>query len=255
MSNLVQYGKYELETADEEKADLDSSGGGANFLTLKEGNNVVRFLPPPLGTKSPFYVIYQHYIKPTVGDAVSFACPKMMAKQRCPVCEKSKELSRANNKADKDAARELYARRRVFSNVIDRSDQESGPKILAFGKTIQEQLNVIRRNKQLGGDYTDPMEGFDIVIERKGTGLNTKYTVNAGRGDSELGNMEWIAMQHDLSQFGQLKSYEDICETLGMGSEPAQVTEGRRQQRANVVDAIDVDPDGGAAPSSDGVGW
>lgn len=268
MSNLVKYGSYDLETAAEEGADLAASGSGANYLTLKEGDNVVRFLPPPVGSKSPFLVTYEHYIKPVTGDAVSFACPRMMAKQPCPVCEKSKALGSRNNKVDKEAARELQPRRRVFANVIDRTDQEAGPKILGFGKMIQEALVSIRQNKAKGGDFTHPLEGFDIIIERKGSGLATKYGVSAARDDSELGNMEWLEMQNDLSSKAQIKSYDEILEELGAsprsdngsaslsdgGGRDGGGRGGRRGSRGdNVADAIDVESQEGG--SSDQMGW
>ena len=210
-----------------------------------------------MGVNTPFKPVYQHYFKsPMSGDTLSFTCPRMMAKQKCPLCMKAAEFSKSRSKADKDAAREFMPRRRIMANIIDRQDPEAGPKIIGFGKTIQESLVAIRSDEDAGGDYTHPTSGFDIVIERKGAGLNTKYSVIPARQDSPMGNMEWIAMQHDLEQFGAVESYEDLVAKLreatggSTAAEPSQQLPEGRKARGNVIDASSEEGGG-----NDQMGW
>ena len=152
---------------------------------------------------SPFQVIWQHFIQ-TDDKPIVFPCPWRMSQQRCPICDEGNRLSRTGNPADRDAARKLWPSMRVFANVISRSAMESGPKILAMPRTVYEELISIRTDSDAGGDFTHPEKGFDIIIERTGTGLSTRYRVSTARTDSELENMEWINQQHDLSRFAAL---------------------------------------------------
>lgn len=259
MANLVKYGSYSLEAAEEEEADLESSGGGADFMKLAEGKNVVRFMPPPLGLNSPFKVVSQHYVKNPTGSPVVFACPRVMEKRFCPVCNKANSYKASGNAADKKAAGELYAKRRIFANVIDRSDPDSGPKILAFGKMIQQALVKIRKNEDIGGDYTDPTDGFDIIIERTGQGLNTSYSVLPARRESPLGDMEWIGQQHDLQRYAEVPTDEELQEMLAeIGGAPSGGGGGRRSSgggsrkssnKSAFDDAIDADGEDSSSSS------
>jgi hypothetical protein len=261
---IVQYGSYSLDSAAEDRAELDASGGSANFMSLKEGKNIVRFLPPLMGQTRPFKTVIQHYIKRAVGNQLVIVCPQQMAKQRCPVCEKIKILAGSRSRADQELAKTYSARRRIFANVIDRSDPEKGPQILGFGKMIQDDLVSIREDPNAGGDFCDPKVGFDIVIERTGSGMQTKYSVSASRSDSELGQMEWIAMQNDLDRFAKVESYESIVDRLNGGdgsagadadpapaSLPASASEEAPRGR-NVQNAIDVEE---VSKPEDGVNW
>ena len=216
MSNIVRYGSYDMDAAEEEAQDLAKSDGAA-FLKLKPGRNVVRFLPPPVDVRSPFRTIHQHFVSmPGQAKPVVFACPRVLAKETCPVCLKAEELNRTGSKSDRDRAYQLFPKRRIFANVIDRNDPEAGVQILGFGKMIHDGLVVIRRDPDSGGDFTHPMTGFDIIIERKGTGrTDTEYKVMPARKESKLGDMTWLDQQHDLSRFAKLMTAEQILQALG----------------------------------------
>lgn len=239
MPNL-SYGTYDEETAEQEKEEL--SAQGAEFMKLKVGRNIVRVLPPPKGEKSPFRVVFQHFIE-MPGGSKSVICARLEAKKPCTVCEHVNRLRKSTIKADQDAANDLFARRRVFCNVIDRSDEASGPKLLAFGKTVHEQLTTLRTDPAAGGNYIDPFEGSDVIITRTGTGKNdTKYQVALARKTTTLekhGNekimQDWIDNQADLNKFAKLPSTAEVRALLA-GEEPPG-------------DAEDEDEDEDIAPS------
>ncbi len=252
MSNLVKFAEYDEETAKQEQAEIDSSGGGADFMSLEEGSNVVRFLPPRAGgKKTPYHIVYQHYINvPGRVDSVKFACPKKMANEPCPACSKAEQLRSSGNPVDADTARKLWPRRRFYANVIDRSEPEKGPRILAGPKTMQEQLVGLRQDKAAGGDYTHPLKGFDIVIKRTGKGLNTEYAVHAARETTPLASdakqmQEWIDGQHNLEALVRVPSQDEIMAMMlgtptngGGGKPPAErITSGARSKepRARTV--------------------
>jgi hypothetical protein len=226
MPNL-QFGTYDEETAAQEKADC--AAGSAQFYKFKVGRNILRILPPPPGPgqKSPYKTVFQHFIQ-MPGGSKSVICSKA-ARTPCPVCDHVAELRKSKLAQDQQVASDLFARRRVFANVIDRADEAAGPKVAAFGKTIHEQLSALRNDKLAGADYLDPENGFDVIIERTGSGKNdTEYDVRLARkstplqsaGDLEV-MQEWIDNQHDLAAFARLPSPAEIRALL-TGEDPAE---------------------------------
>lgn len=211
MSNIVQYQEWSAEDATKELSQATRFSNNSEIMKLSTGRNVVRFLPMLPGAASPFQVIWQHFIQ-TDDKPIVFPCPWRMSQSRCPVCEEGNRLSRTGNAADKEAARRMWPSMRVFANVIDKSNAEAGPKVLAMPRTVYEELIQIRTDADAGGDFTHPEEGFDIIIERTGTGLSTRYRVSTARSNSVLENQEWIGQQHDLARFAVLPS-RDIMET------------------------------------------
>jgi hypothetical protein len=209
-SAIVDYGSYDISAADTEYEDL--SRGGGNYMKLEVGRNIVRFLPPPVGRNSPFVTTFQHFLDlPGVPDPVIFNCPRLMARQPCPACAKGDKLKASGNRKDGEAARNFWASRRVFACVIDRNDEDAGPKILGFGKMIHEALVAIRRDEDTGGDFTHPEDGFDLVIERTGSGrTDTRYAVRPARKSSPLGNFEWIATQPNLKHLAKVPTLDEI---------------------------------------------
>jgi len=253
-SNLVRYGSYEEAAADQEKQAMQG-----DFMTLSVGRNVIRILPPKAGVRSPFFVVHEHYIEMTGRDAVKFTCPRMHAKRHCIACAKAEELRATGNQVDRDRAGSLFPRKRIYTNVLDRNAQEQGPKILPFGKTIHEKLIAIRKDPDAGGDFTHPMTGFDIIIERTGTGKrDTRYEVFGARRASKLSDdietmNGWIDLQPDLTHFAVVKTDDEIRAMFG--GQPSGGGGGERRARTAQDDAATVDAeytrkDGAAAGSA-----
>lgn len=251
---LQKWGSYGLDTAAEEQEALSREGGGAGFMKLVAGQNMVRILPPVAGLKSPFVVVYQHYVDLPDGQRYSFACPRLMAKpaKRCPVCEEVARLAKTGNGEDSKRSRDWTAKRRVFAAVIDRKNPDAGPQILGFGKQIHEALIELRRNEDVGGDYTHPTRGIDVIIKRTGSGkLDTRYEVNLARKSGPIvhdaGLMDEIYTQMpDLTRFARVPDYDEILARL-QGEEPsrgAQRRGGGRSARAQdtaFADSVDAE--------------
>lgn len=205
-SSIVRYGSYS-EAALEKDAGKTAALSGGNFMDLLEGENVVRFLPPPVGSESPFRMTAMHYIDavPGLEKMVVFACPRVELKQPCIACQKSAELNSSGNPVDREMAYKISAGLRIYANVLDRKNPEAGVRVLGFGKSIQSGLAAIRKSARLGGDFTNPTDkGFDIIITRTGTGMQTRYAVMADRNSSPLAETEeeimfLIENQHDLN--------------------------------------------------------
>jgi hypothetical protein len=243
MSNIKKYASYEVEAveADEEQA----AQGGSQFLKHKAGQTLaLRVLPPKAewGIATPFAITYQHTIDiPGTKDPVRFNCPRMMAKAPCPACARMEELKSSGNPTDYAEGGKMYPKFRVLANVIDRDHEELGPQVWGFGKKIYEQLTSIRKDPRKGGDFCNPEEdGFDLLVERQGEGLLTKYFVSPARQSSPLGNEDWIDIQTDLRSFKRVDSAADIRKKLGVEEEaravrqpaPAAAVKGKKTRTA-----------------------
>jgi len=256
-TELQKWGSYEVEAAAKEQEALSKEGGGVGFMKLEVGKNRVRIFPPAPGRTSPFVVTFQHYVDLPDGKKYTFACPRVMEKKPCPVCNHAAKLQRSGTEADKARARELSPSRRVYCVVLDRRNPDAGPQILGFGKMVHEQLVALRQDEDMGGDFTHPVNGIDVIIERTGDGkFNTRYNVNLARNSGPIVDdaalMDELRVQMpDLSRYSTVPSEAEITARLsGESAEDARAAGnarraggGRpRQQRANaqMFDAADI---------------
>lgn len=173
-----------LERIDKQVEEMSSN----IWLSLEQGDTIVRFLPAPAGT-DPFRITSIHYVDaiPGLDKTLVFACPRVELKQPCPACREADRLLATKNPIDKERAHRISGQIRVYANVVDRNAMENGPKIFGMGPMIWKFLKAIRANARSGGDFTDPTAaGFDIIVNRTGTGMQTRYTVSAERNNTPL---------------------------------------------------------------------
>ena len=224
MSNIVKWGAYTEEAALRE----EQEGGGErrDFMKLEVGKNQVRFLPPPIGKDTPFQLVHTHYVPvPGQTEDVRIVCPRKHGGGKCPICAKAEQLYRSGNAVDQDKAGELWPRRRYYAHVINRKNPDAGVVILPMGPKIHDAIRDLRKDPEYGGDFTNPEKGYDIVIERAGTGkYDTAYKVRpAMKGgavmfgplnpDPEVMNA-LIEEQGDLTRLVNILSPEAIVEQL-----------------------------------------
>lgn len=189
---IVRYAEY---SAEEFEKDVDRANqiGGSSLMDLKQGENVVRFVPSATPGKTPMRSTGMHYVDaiPGLDRVVVFACPKKELGQPCPVCDMGSQMQRSANPIDRERGERIASKLTLYANVIDRSapadDPNYGLRVLRFGKQILEQLKTIRRSTRTGGDFFDPgPNGFDIVITREGEMKSTKYKVIPDRNNSPM---------------------------------------------------------------------
>lgn len=246
MSNLVKHQAYTPEDAEAEATDMDRAQ--ADFMKLGEGRTVIRILPALVGKgygpnkTSPFKTVWTHFLsKPLSSETLSTACPSRELNQPCMACEMANKLKAKGNKIDTDRAYQLFPKRRVYMCVIDREAPEKGVQVLGVGKTIHESLTKIRKDVDAGGDFTDPgPEGFDIIIERKGSGLITEYTVMPARKPSPLGNMEWVEQVPNLDVFAKVK-VEKLTEFFGLPAVEEKQISSKSKSRTAADDMGDIE--------------
>lgn len=207
------YSKFTAEAAVES---ANALGSGRNYMKLKDGGNVVRIMPATPGNKYPWVVIHEHWVEVPGAGRRRIACPRASQAEdnRCLVCQRIEELRATGNDTDRAQAEGMMARPRAYIKVIDRHAPQLGVQILGIGKMIFDRLTFFRQNQDLyGADFTDPVDGCDIVIERsQGQGKQIKYSTDLRRGgqptplSSQTDQaVEWLekSMDLDFNEFGK----------------------------------------------------
>ncbi len=223
-----------------------SLGRGLPVLKLKVGTNIFRVLPARTGSgsKNPFVKFWVHGI----GEGSSFRsfqCPYNTLGASCPVCDKVSALMRTGNEADRQAADRIKAKLEVYCNVIDMKDQDKGVQVLRCAEgTYRDLLGfmVPKSADEPAVNFTNPMTGMNVLIEREGEGKKTKYKTSLSRsGPKPLPDLSVLEKMHDLSKAVRAMPAEQVVALLeGRDTEfPAKQLEAGNGKVSSIAD----DPD------------
>ncbi len=192
---------------DREREKLDEiRRGGTRFWTPKEGASLIRILPPYTG-EDWYKEAWFHF---GVGvDRKPIACARRLQDEACYICEQVDELRKSEDPRDVELSTQIASRRRVFYNIIDLDDVESGVQVFSSGVTIFKELLMYVADPDWG-DITDPDEGYDIIIDREGTGIDTKYTVRAKKNPTALIDPALLEDLRDLDEMVEILPYEQV---------------------------------------------
>lgn len=133
----------------------------------------IRILPTKDGS-SPFVEVYFHEIQ-VDGNWVKLYDPKQEGK-RSPLNEVYESLMMTGVESDRDLARSYRARKFYIVKVIDRDNEQDGPKFWRFKHNAKQDgiLDKIFPIFQKKGDITDPETGRDLTLflslTKSGTG-------------------------------------------------------------------------------------
>ncbi len=246
MANIQKYGEFTPAAADETAAQIASGG---TFFKAAVGKNKIRVLPPPVGQQKPWVIAYEHRVELPGAKVINFCCPRVMAKAVCPVCSKADELAHTGNTADRDRAAELRPRMRAYMNVIDRKAPEKGVQVFGIGKTVVDAMIKIRKDEDIGGNFTDPLNGFDLIIERVGTHKNdTEYSTFPSKAVTPLCPPDQLddllSSAPDLSRYIRVKSAEEIKSSLSGETNDDAIDVGAGSTKGRTAqEDIEQDPD------------
>lgn len=176
------------------------SSGDTDWMTLEDGDNLVRFLSDDDGNF--YHETGYHYIKQGK-EKVAVVCNRLNSNEACYICDVVDALYKSKDKSDKDLAKDLSAKARIFFNVIDRTDGKV--KVLGTGNQIFKELLKYFADDDWG-DLTHPVTGRDVVINKSGSGLDTEYSVIPKPNPSKL--KEDVELK-DLSEIAKPFTYEE----------------------------------------------
>ena len=166
---LAQYEKNQIGGGAQGKMSQDERMKKYFALILgdkeKSGQRRVRILPTTDGS-SPFKEAWYHEIQ-VGGQWQKFYDPGKNDNERSPLNEVYEELMATGKESDKELAKQYKSRKFYIVKVIDRDNEQDGPKFWRFkhnykNEGILDKIIPIWRNK---GDITDAEKGRDLIIE------------------------------------------------------------------------------------------
>ena len=178
-----------------EKNTQRSNNGGGNSMSqedrlkryfttylpkgTKSGQKVIRILPTPDGS-SPFKEVWYHEVQ-IDGKWTKLYDPGKNDGERSPLTEVYEELMSTGKDSDKELARQYRPRKFYIVKVIDRENEDHGPKFWRFKDNYKQEgiLDKIIPIWRAKGDITDANEGRDLIVElsKSKTNSGIEYTV------------------------------------------------------------------------------
>lgn len=188
----------------------------------------IRILPTKDGS-SPFVEVLFHEIQ-VDGKWVKLYDPKQDGK-RSPLDEVYKALLETKDEDDRKAAMQYRSRKYYIVKVIDRDNEQDGPKFWRFKHNSKnegtlDKIFPIFRNK---GDITDPLQGRDLILSLNLSKANNggEYTIITSvipddksplHADEEIAK-SWIDNDLKWSDVYSIKS-EEYLDIVASGGVP-----------------------------------
>ena len=130
------------------------------FWKPSNGKHNVRIVPSVYEPSFPFKELKFHY---GVGKFPMIALSNF-GKQD-PIEEFVKELRKTSDKENWSLSGKISPKTRIFAPVIVRGEEEKGVRLWSFGTNIYKALLALAEDEDIG-DYTDVMNGYDMVVEQ-----------------------------------------------------------------------------------------
>lgn len=196
------------------KKKLAEKGTGNGFVFPKNGTTRVRIVSA--GANEEFGVeIIRFYL----GDHSVYS-PATFG-EACPFMEKYDELKNSKDEDDKKLAKKLVPSRRfaipalVYKDDKGKElDYDSKPRLVLIPSSVYQDIIELYLDEDEAGDMTDPKSGYDIKIERTGTGqYDTSYSVRQCK-PTKLDKSLLKPVDLEKMVKGQIKSYDELEEEL-----------------------------------------
>ncbi len=226
------------------------AGGGSRFIALdlseyeveqfkiKEGNNRIEILPYEISSNLhplvhvgkmkkgmlDYNIVLKVHTEVGPGKKV-VVCPYQYGKP-CPICEAA---IAAKNAGDKKTNEALYAKTKIYYNVVDNSERDKGVQILeANAKYFQKPLETVDLNSEEdfpGRFFADVDNGLTVKI----LGAKEEFTGRDGKKGvfTQYSSISFVERKEGVKQFVKdvipldkcikLLSYDEL-EALMMGA-------------------------------------
>ena len=196
------------------KKKLAEKGSGNGFVFPGNGTTRVRIVSAGPNEELGIEVIRFYLGDHSIISPASFDEP-------CPVMDKYKELKDSKDEDDKKLAKKFVpSRRYVIAGLVYKDekgkelDYDSKPRLVMIPSSVYQDIIELYLDEDEAGDMTDPKNGYDIKIDRSGSGrFDTSYSVRnckPTKVDKKL--LEPVDLMSMLKS--QVKSYDEIEEEL-----------------------------------------
>jgi hypothetical protein len=178
-------------------------------------------------------------------DTSNYLCLYKMLGKSCPICAAAKE---AKDAGEEDESKALSYAKLCCVWLLDRDDdQKEHPILYPMGWMMDRDIAILCSNKKTGNVLLidHPTEGYDVVIRRTGTSLNTRYLPQIER---EMSNIDEDSEAQD--RILEYITENPIPETLRFYDADylSKVISGTSVEKDKELDQEDVDEDEEEAP-------
>lgn len=250
----------------------ESSGGGGDisFFRAEAGRNEIRVLPASDGGNDFFVEVGTRW---NVGPDNKKVFVPVDIDEPCPIREFADVLKNSNDPDDNALAKKMRYSSRYLFNVLDASlspNDENYGKVQVYEaptSVFKEILKYIVDPDY--NDLIDPQTGYNLVVEKSGSGIKTEYSVHPRKNSSAIPVDDWKDKLVDLKRFSTPKSYEDRLailkgeslsnnnnETEAKATQPATKPETQQQEEevnpwANAKTAEETSPENSAPENTE----
>lgn len=234
----------DLEAIRRRLGELSGQKKGAKYWRPEVGDYVVRCLPwPDLDPSSPFLERWFYYI----GENRGFYSPKQFNKPD-PIGNFVNQLYSTGEPSDREMAKLLQAKMRVYIPVIVRGSETEGVQLWSFSKFIYQRLLSFYIDEDYG-DILDLKNGFDLkvsVTRQQGKKFNDTTITPRPRPSAACSDPDtldkWLKSIPSLDELYPIKSPEEIEKILNdwlnsLEGEGESTSEGT--SRGAAIDEID----------------
>ena len=203
-----------------DKAVEEANRRSAKFYEWKAKRNRLRILPPWAGADDFSRIFAKHWHLGPEGKTIVY-CPKICFDQPCPICDSIERMWKTKpDDPTKEWLKSVGAAPRFYVNVIDLDDLDSGIQIAEFPKTVLMEIWNIMVDKEVGvGDITHLEKGRNMIIDKTGSGIGTRYAVRAELGATPVPIPIEAADLPNLDMLVRTESYENL-KLVWEGKEP-----------------------------------
>lgn len=196
------------------KKKLAEKGTSSAFIFPKNGTTRVRILSAGPDNEPAVEIVRFYINKHSIISPATFEEP-------CPFMEEYKRLKDSKDEDDKKLAKNMIpSRRYILACIIFKDakgqemDYNGEPRLLVVPSSVYQDIIEYWLDEDEAGDMTDPKTGYDIKIERSGSGqFDTTYSVRACKPtkiDKSL--LKTVDLEGMVRK--EIKSYDELEDEL-----------------------------------------
>lgn len=196
------------------KKKLAEKGTGNGFVFPKNGTTRIRIVSAGANEEFGVEIIRFYLGDHSIYSPTTFNEP-------CPFMEKYDELKNSKDEDDKKLAKKLVPSRRfALAALVYKDDKgkeldyDSKPRLVLVPSSVYQDIIELYLDEDEAGDMTDPKNGYDIKIERSGSGqFDTSYSVRQCKPTKvEKDLLKPVDLEAMVR--AQIKGYDELEEEL-----------------------------------------
>ncbi len=244
-----------------------------SYWRPENGPNKLRILPgwPTESAILPFVALSQHFLGGE--EKKSYICPATPGINRdCPICKVARLMRKPTmSEVEQELGKAISVRHTYLWNILVRGKESEGVKVFSAPGSAHSQILAYASDDENWPLFLDFERGADIILEKTGSGLQTRYAVRVQNAScvmhkSLAESQKLFETAPDLTQFLKAEPDEVLITALRKAQDiedddpvddgsavAAAVARVAKARPATVIPSSPAGPIGmGLAPAEDG---